>query len=224
MNVDISRCAAEWLVALLIMSAVVSAWRGAWVILDALLFPDEPVASAAVTLGVGAAGFVACAVAQPALANWSRGDQRTLPAVVDALYSYAGLWVSVATWRGAWYAWDLAQGRGAAAGPPDGGLALDGLVSHVVGLVALLPLRGFRNLNAAPMVISSDVRPPFLGGRTTVGVEVLLSGLLLLRSTGAPPVARAAGTQEWRAAVGLPREHARCENVVVQASTTVDAK
>ena len=40
----------EWVMALFVAAAVVSAWRGAWVLLDAILLPEHPIASAAASL------------------------------------------------------------------------------------------------------------------------------------------------------------------------------
>ena len=187
--------------ALFVAAAVVSAWRGAWVLLDAILLPEKPMASAAASLGMGSAGFVACAAFQPLLIQTAQGlkGHGVLLSFVEALYSYAGLWVCVTVWRGVWYLWDHWQGIGAAASTLDGSLAVQAIISHVVGVVLLLPIRALRNLNAPPMLIGSDVSSPYLGARTTVGVRLLLPGLRNLSSTPAvqPP-------EEWRAAVGLP--------------------
>ena len=132
----------EWVMALFVAAAVVSAWRGAWVLLDAILLPEHPIASAAASLGMGATGFVACAALQPLLAQTVQElkGHCVLLSCVEGLYSYAGLWVCVTTWRGVWYLWDHWQGIGFAPGTFDGSLAIQATISHVVGVVLLLPI------------------------------------------------------------------------------------
>lgn len=189
----------EWLMALLIAAAVTSAWRGAWLLLDALLLPEHPLGSCMASIGMGSIGLALLAAVQPELASWARAhqQQRALWAA-DALYSYLGGWVCVLYWRGVWLLWDYAFQRGLPSRPIDAELAADGCASHAVGLSMLLLLGAMRNFVASPMVITSDASVPIFGAGMTAGLGSINPVARLKR----PPAVQSA--REWYVAVGVP--------------------
>tara|TARA_B110001452_G_scaffold171528_1_gene143659 strand:- start:2538 stop:3188 length:651 start_codon:yes stop_codon:yes gene_type:complete len=191
----------EWLTSLVIAAAVASAWRGAWILLDALFLPEQPVRSAVLSVALGAA-FLVCAVApQPALAAWARArrERRVLWAA-DAMYTYAASWVCVLLWRGVWALWDIGFDQGLPPAKHDMARARSGAISHAVGLVVLLVLGALRNLVASPMLIASDAATPIFGAGATAGIGALNP---LTRLRRAPVVQSAV---EWHSAVGVPYE------------------
>ena len=190
---------AEWLVSLIIAAAVTSSWRGGWLLLDALLLPQHPPWSSAASVALGSAGLVLAVAVQPSLAAWARKrtESKCTLWTADALYSYFGLWVCVAFWRGIWLAWDVLC-TSKAPGTLDLALALDGSISHGCGLLVLLILGGLRNLVAPPMLIASDAAAPIFGAGVTAGIGYLNPCERLRR----PPVVQSA--EDWHKAVGVP--------------------
>ena len=164
----------EWVTALLIGAAVVSVWRGAWVVLDALLLPEHPLWSAVASLFAGCVGMVTASAMQPCLASWARTHrERRALWIADALFTYAALWICVLFWRGVWAIWEHAFGHDPPVGSLNYARAATGCVSHGAGLVLLGVCGSLRNLSAAPMVISSDGALPIFGAGVTVGLRFL---------------------------------------------------
>jgi len=190
----------EWFVACMIAAAVVSAWRGAWVLLDALLLPEALAWSAGVCICGGCAGKLLAMSLQPMLAAFAREHPTwQLLWVCDALYTYFGMWVCVLIWRGVWLSWDFTHLRELPkAGALDPALAIDGCVSHAAGVAMLLVLGALRNLVAAPMLISSDASQPIFGAGATAGIG-RLNPITRLRQ---PPHVQSA--EEWHRLVGIP--------------------
>ena len=184
---------------LVIAAAVTSSWRGAWIILDALVLPNQPTSSALLSVALGSAGLVFAVAPQPALAAWAR-DRRERRALwaADALYSYAASWVCVLFWRGVWALWDLAFEQGLPPGEPDLARARSGAISHAAGLAVLLVLGALRNLVASPMLIASDAAAPIFGAGATAGIGALNP----FKRLRLPPAVQSAA--EWHNAVGLP--------------------
>lgn len=121
-------------------------WRGIWLCIDDILFPDSRWRSATAGLGIGVALYLALAWLRP------RGAAAALrrPGLawfLDACYSYVGVWVSVLVWRGFWYL-------------GDGLFARDAAVSHACGFFALLGFGALRSACAAPMFLVADAAPP----------------------------------------------------------------
>ena len=194
------RLATDWLVGMLCSAAVASAWRGSWLILDAWLWPQQPLGSAALSLALGAAIFALLLAAQQPLhlraASWARGAW-----AADAAFSYLGGWVGVLAWRGVWQLWDCSSGIGLA--PSERGavanlqLGNSGVVSHVAGAVVLFAVGMLRSLNAPPTLVSLDRSLPLLGAVVIQPAQTIDP----LRRLRAPPRMLAHG--EWLAAVGL---------------------
>lgn len=195
----------EILFALMIATAVTSAWRGAWVILDAALLPHLPVASAGVSLGIGAFLVWLTTMLQPCLFEAARKYPSHRLWIMDALFSYVGFWCCVLTWRGVWQLWDHALALGVAASTRELNWELErsGWLSHGVGTVALLLLNATRSLNAPPMIYISDSSPPFLGARSSPAWGGLLRIGHYLHVPDLPKE-----RNDWRVAVGLPAIHA----------------
>ena len=154
----------ECLIAVIIAAAVTSAWRGAWYLLDALLLPAYPFWSATCSLLAGTVGHGLLMAVHPCLIRWAEHRGGRIIQVADACYSYLGVWVCVLVWRGVWLLWDEAFGIGASATTIlNNHLALDGLVTHLVGALLLVIMGGVRNLVASPTCITSDACRPALG-------------------------------------------------------------
>ncbi len=83
----------EWPLALVIAAAVASAWRGAWLGIDAVLLRRSLLASAAMSLAAGCVLFLTCVATQERLAAWSRQtSRRRVLWAMDAAYSYLSFW------------------------------------------------------------------------------------------------------------------------------------
>jgi hypothetical protein len=188
----------ELVTSVLVAIGVVSAWRGAWLVLDGQLLPGHPLASAAVSLVTGCVLLAVLSMLQPWLGHWARRHPGRAWWVADSAFTIAGLWVCVLVWRGVWQLWDHALGVGFAPGPPNLLLARGGWISHAAGLAVLLPMDALRSLNAPPMILSTDSAPPLFGARVTAGWH----GVTWLRRWQTPPMMLR--THEWRSTVGLP--------------------
>ncbi|KAL1525275.1 hypothetical protein AB1Y20_020138 [Prymnesium parvum] len=185
----------EWTVAMVLAVAVTSVWRGAWLILDAFLLPQQPPLSAAASLLLGALLFIFCRVVQPAFISWACNHPHRMIWLMDALYSYIGMWSCALVWRGAWNLWDTALGRGLAATAADLQLALNGFLSHAVGLAVLGMLGALRSLNAPPMLLCCDTAAPIFGA----SVRCTLQPFERIRR-GPQPMP----LHDWMGKVGLP--------------------
>ena len=188
----------EWCMALIVAAAVTSAWRGAWLVLDAIFLTHDPALGARLTLAIGAALLMLLAALQPWLGFHARRQSTRVSWLLDLAFSYAGLWCCVCVWRGVWQIWDHALGVGFPPGPPNPKLAWTGWISHGVGCAMLLPLDAVRSLNAPPMIWVTDGAYPVYGARTTPGLHGV-SWLSRFRKPPAMPHQTA-----WRASVGLP--------------------
>ena len=197
----------EILIALIIACSVASAWRGAWLILDAAFLPEQPVVSAAVSLAIGSGLLWLATVVQPCLFAAVRLRPSHMSWILDAAFSYVGFWCSVFVWRGMWQLWDHALGVGFAPAPRNLELERSGWLSHAVGVVVLFFTDALRSLNAPPMIYVSDSGPPLFGARTSPSWD----GLLRLDRYLRPPVLPK-NANEWRAAVGLPPVHENDDN------------
>jgi hypothetical protein len=156
----------EMLYALSISCAVVSAWRGAWLVLDAALLPGTPLGSAALSLGIGCILLWLSTIMQPTLYAAARTRPSRVWWLLDALFSYGGLWCCVFIWRGIWQLWDHALGVGAASSPHDAALERSGWLSHGLGVLLALLVDGMTAMNAAPMLVGVDSATPFLSARS----------------------------------------------------------
>lgn len=205
--------ALELLFALLVAALVASAWRGAWLVLDATLLTQHPKWSAGGSLLIGFAMLVAQACVQPWLGALARQRPSRAWWLADALYSYVGLWTCVFVWRGAWQLWDHALAVGFPPQPVDDELARGAWLSHGVGAGLLLCVDALRSLNAPPMIYVADSESPIFGARTTPG----LHGLTWLGRFARPPPVQEEGV--WRASLGLPQ--VRDADVALRAVTLV---
>eukprot|EP01062_Namystynia_karyoxenos_P062512 TRINITY_DN55405_c0_g1_i1.p1 TRINITY_DN55405_c0_g1~~TRINITY_DN55405_c0_g1_i1.p1 ORF type:complete len:260 (+),score=55.81 TRINITY_DN55405_c0_g1_i1:85-780(+) len=208
----------ECLSAMVVGWGVASAWRGAWVALDAQLWPEEPLWSAVIGLLagfgllvilVGAQGpLAACVGAWRSQPAGSSGPSESEPyadappprlllaGVVDVFYSYACFWCALLVWRGSWQLWDHWLDVGLPPGPPDGYLARGGWLSHGVGMAVLLLLGRSRSTSAPPAITMGDTPSLLLGGRASPALGTLLWNCC--RPEALPSKA------EWHERVGLP--------------------
>jgi len=189
----------EWFLALFVASGVASAWRGAWLVLDAELWPQRPAASAALGLGWGVVLFGILGFVQPCVASAAgRSRHKRVFWLVDALYSYLGFWSCVLVWRGVWQLWDNALGFGASNEDLDPAFVRGAWLSHWVGVLVLFCAGALRSLNAPPMLILPDNLPPLFGARSTSGLRGFWP---LQRCQQAPPLMPC---RQWHEVVGLP--------------------
>ena len=191
----------EVVIALVIACAVASAWRGAWLVLDAAFLPERPVASAAASLGIGSILLWVATLVQPCLFANARRRPSRVSWLLDALFSYVGFWCCVFTWRGMWQLWDHGLGVGFAPAPRNLELERGGWLSHGVGSAVLVLMDALRSLNAPPMIYVSDSGPPLFGARTSPSWDGLLR---IDRHLHSPKLPAEGSTNEWRSAVGLP--------------------
>lgn len=189
----------EILISLTIACAVASAWRGAWLVLDASFLPENPVVSSAASLAGGSVLLVLTTWIQPCLYAMARRHPSRVIWLLDGLFSYVGFWCCVLVWRGMWQLWDHALGVGFAPAPRNLQLERGGWLSHGVGTALLVLLDAVRSLNAPPMIYVSDSGPPIFGARTSPSWDGLLR---LDRHFHKPKLP--ADSNEWRTAVGLP--------------------
>lgn len=150
----------EWFMAIVTALAVSLAWRGAWVMMDALLVPECPLVSAAAGLGFGAVGYMFIVAFAPLARRW-QGDARprdgnSVPSkwwmsIGMTIYNYFGVWVCIAIWRGAWELWDHAFGIPERFAGSNRTVALSGLTSHVFGMAITVTLDAFHLVPAPPV-------------------------------------------------------------------------
>lgn len=188
----------QLLLALVISAAVVSAWRGAWVVLDASFLPESPLLSASLSVAIGCFILWSTTMWQPYLLIFARSQPSRVVWILDILFSYVALWCSVFVWRGVWQLWDQALGVGFDPAPPNPELERGGWLSHGVGTLAALLTGAMRSLSAAPMTYVSDSNPPVFGARSSPKLDIWHLGRLW-RAPQIPAV-----LNEWRATVGLP--------------------
>eukprot|EP00756_Hemistasia_phaeocysticola_P058921 Hpha_TRINITY_DN355_c0_g1::TRINITY_DN355_c0_g1_i1::g.112696::m.112696 len=214
---------------LMVGAAVALTWRGAWVAVDAALWPEEPLKSGWIGLLMGIAIHFILGVSQPGLAAalaWSppasdnapdheeegkegggKAKEETfgacfLSSFVDHLFSYASFWGAVLVWRGSWQLWDHLVDRGLPAGPMDDHLHLTAWYSHMVGYAFLFLVGATRCLTAPPFFVVSDSDPPLLASRVTPGRQKLIPFLWFTRC-GKPTTVQM-GREEWCRTVGVP--------------------
>ena len=129
----------------LVGAGAASFWRGAWYVMDAALFPDDPQKSCASSLVLGFGGFAA-------LHSGVHRFPFSSSCAPRAFALYAACLANVAAWRGIWMGWDFATGVGPGAEapaqrPPTAEelnvrrkLLVSGLVSHASAAAVLLSM------------------------------------------------------------------------------------
>jgi hypothetical protein len=162
-NRAVTEIFADWFVATTTVLATSLAWRGAWVLMDALLFPECPFASAAAGLGIGVGGYLVIVILAPFERRWLVHTSGVLPSgcgtYIAALYNYCGIWVVIASWRGIWELWDQAFGVGSEGGVHrryNRALVLSALTSHLAGMAIVVALDAFQSLTAPQACMTSS--------------------------------------------------------------------
>lgn len=195
---EVSRCPSTVIFCLKFNIYLYFLLSGVWLLLDALLLPGYPVGSAVVSLSLGCVVSVLCIVVQPYMAGWARVHPNTRCLwAVDAMYSYVAGVCCCCVWRSIWNLWDNVLGSGLPPVDLNTDLALNGFISHTIGVSLLLCTGGMRNLSACPLLTSSDVCLPLLGAVVTP----LLGTLNPMDRLRAPPPYQS--KCDWGAAVGL---------------------
>lgn len=146
-----------------------SFWRGAWYVMDAVLFPDDMVASCQACLLLGFGGHALLHELIPRIPAVFLA-----PAVVRTALVYVCALIPVFVWRGTWLSWDLAtaalepylQVQARQEQPAEvtdiateanseealrrKSLLISGLVSHTVSVVFLMRLKHLSAALAPP--------------------------------------------------------------------------
>uniref|UniRef100_A0A7S4Q3F5 Uncharacterized protein n=1 Tax=Alexandrium monilatum TaxID=311494 RepID=A0A7S4Q3F5_9DINO len=158
---------------LLVAAAVTSFWRGAWYVMDAVLFPGDLLRSGLASLGIGWASFTvahkAAGATQAAGPDLRAAALRTPPLRRLAVLYCLGLSV-VSCWRGVWVLWDGVYERLTGTPATQDALA-SGLASHALGLVVVIATGHLASVTAPPALIAvitdagafSGVFAPYFG-------------------------------------------------------------
>jgi hypothetical protein len=138
-----------------------SFWRGAWYLLDDHLYPEDPVKSAAASMGLGVIGLTASQGLVERAERLALSKKVVRPSSLaiarfGAIYSVAVSCVLV--WRGTWVGWDclyeyLHPCEKAKSTDP-GHATHSGLLSHAAALTLLLTTGLFASVLAPPAAIS----------------------------------------------------------------------
>mmetsp|Transcript_19090 Transcript_19090/g.29018 ORF Transcript_19090/g.29018 Transcript_19090/m.29018 type:complete len:186 (+) Transcript_19090:46-603(+) len=142
--------------------ACASFWRGAWYVLDDQLYPQDPLKSGVVSLGLGSIGMGASHRILKSNADWKTMSTATSLTTkmgwkrLGCLYIVASSCVLV--WRGTWILWDVAyeqwilstRGEDDVKATDPGHATTSGLVSHVAAAGGLAAFGLFASVFAPP--------------------------------------------------------------------------
>lgn len=132
---------------LVVAPAVVTYWRGVWVLSQSYIFPSDPTVSAVTSTLVGYFGHLFFTFSQHFFAKSFHPDKnRIVYYLVSRLYTAFFAVVCVNGWRGPWSLLDLYTE-----------MELTSVTAMtVVSLIALIVLRALRNVSAPPGGIAMD--------------------------------------------------------------------
>lgn len=135
----------DMLISTLIVSpAVVGFWRSAWVLMDIHVLPEDPLMSAVVSVVIGICGHMFFSISGKVFEdNFHPNRNRMLYYIVSRSYTVCYAFVCVNGWRGPWYILDMHSKNLI-------------FISTLVGVIALIVIRGLRNITASPCVIATD--------------------------------------------------------------------
>lgn len=130
--------------ALIVSPAVVGYWRSAWGLMDIHFLPSDPLMSAIVSTVIGVVGHMFFSISGKLFTQYFHPNKnRVLYYIVSRSYTVCYAFVCVNGWRGPWYLLDFHSKNSI-------------FISTVVGAIALIVIRGLRNISASPCVIVTD--------------------------------------------------------------------
>ncbi|KAF2897801.1 hypothetical protein ILUMI_08388, partial [Ignelater luminosus] len=132
---------------LIVTPGVVGYWRSIWELMEIYVYPENATISAIISTVIGIVGHLFFMLCQHMFERSFHPDNnRILYYVVSRLYTVCFAFVCVNGWRGPWTLLDLYTDND-----------LTTIISTtVVGIVALVVMRGLRNVSAAPFSIATD--------------------------------------------------------------------
>ncbi|GLV32535.1 fuseless [Carabus blaptoides fortunei] len=133
--------------ALVVAPAVVGYWRSTWALTTFYLYPQYPLKSAVISLGIGIGGHLVFGISQHTLARQFHPDKhRILYYAASRLYTACYAFTCVNSWRAAWEFLDrYTEGESTTV-----------LATTFVSVIVLAAMRGLRNVSAAPFSIAMD--------------------------------------------------------------------
>lgn len=135
----------DMLISILIVSpAVVGYWRSAWMLMDIHVLPSDTLMSAIVSTVIGVFGHMFFSISGNLFTQYFHPNKnRILYYVVSRSYTVCYAFVCVNGWRGPWSLLDMHSKNSI-------------FISTLVGVIALIVIRGLRNVTASPCVIATD--------------------------------------------------------------------
>ena len=132
-----------------------SFWRGAWYVIDDNLYPDEPVKSAASSLGIGTTGLAASSVSIDAMSKPLSKLPLPLKSAVLFTSVYSLALSNILVWRGTWMLWDLAyesygESEKDYKATDEGHATRSGMISHSIATGGLFAMGLFASVLAPP--------------------------------------------------------------------------
>lgn len=126
---------------------IVAYWRSVWSLLDVYTKNLASVTSCLISTGIGLVGNLVLTFCETFFEhNFHPDKNRILFYVISRLYTACFAFTGVNSWRGPWGFLDIYYIND----------LLFVLVSTVIGIVALLVMRGLRNVTSSPFVIIID--------------------------------------------------------------------
>ena len=126
--------------------ALVSYWRGTWLILDSIFLPDRPLLGGWITFSVSFGTiYVVVLIGDHLKANLNERKWRKLSYL--ALFYSAGFLI-VNTWRGLWILWDHFTTTS----------LISGLLSHALGFFVVLSTQTTSSITAAPSYCITEAK------------------------------------------------------------------
>lgn len=133
--------------AMVVAPAIVGYWRSTWRITAIYLYPDDPVRSATISLGLGICGHLVFGIFQYNLKETFHPDKHRITFyIVSRLYTTVYAFTCVNSWRGAWELLDRFT-------EPDASTVL---AITSVSVISLAIMRALRNVSATPFGIVMD--------------------------------------------------------------------
>lgn len=135
----------DMLISVLIVSpAVIGYWRSAWGLMDIYVLPLQPLTSAIVSTVVGICGHIFFSMSGELFTQYFHPSKnRVLYYIISRLYTVCYALVCINGWRGPWYLLELLSENTI-------------YISTVFSVVALIVIRGLRNISASPCAIVMD--------------------------------------------------------------------
>lgn len=147
---------------------VVVYWRGTWNYMDKVLLMDEPALSGATSLAIGFAGHMVCSLGQHWFTAKFHPDRNRIAfQLVSRMYTYAYGICCANGWRAGWIFLQMWI-------PPERWVLLCVVTSGA--LVALVLLKGLRNIVASPFALATDHSKDFFTVPTRFKTKVMNEG------------------------------------------------